>query len=71
MSGAQAAEAIIEQETDELKKELLIHEMLPEAERIGKNVAEMPFEKLMFRLKSGLRYEELSHVLEILKGFGE
>lgn len=71
MSGAQAAEAIIEQETDELKKELLIHEMLPEAERIGKNVAEMPFEKLLFRLKSGLRYEELSHVLEILKGFGE
>ncbi|MGN0691352.1 MAG: glutamyl-tRNA reductase [Oscillospiraceae bacterium] len=71
MSGAQAAEAIIGQETDELKKELLIHDMLPEAERIGKSVAEMPFEKLLFRLKSGLRYEELSHVLEILKGFGE
>lgn len=71
MSGAQAAESIIGQETDELKKELLVHELLPEAERIGKNIADIPFEKLLFRLKAGLRYEELSHVLEILKGCGE
>ncbi|MGN1417033.1 MAG: glutamyl-tRNA reductase [Oscillospiraceae bacterium] len=71
MSGAQAAEGIIEQETDELKKELLIHELLPEAERIGKGIAEIPFEKLLFRLKAGLGYDELSHVLEIIKSFGE
>ncbi|MGN0696660.1 MAG: glutamyl-tRNA reductase [Oscillospiraceae bacterium] len=71
MSGVQAAESIIVQETDELNKELLIHEMLPEAERIGKNIAEMPFEKLLFRLKAGLRYEELLHVLEILKESGD
>lgn len=71
MSGAQAAEAIIEKETDELKKELLIRELLPQAEAIGKNLSEIPFEKLLFRLKSELSFEELSHVLMIFKEIGE
>ncbi|MCI7767124.1 MAG: glutamyl-tRNA reductase [Oscillospiraceae bacterium] len=71
MSGAQAAETIIEQETDELKKEFLIHDFLPEAEHIGKKLAEVPFEKLLFRLKAELDHKELSHVLKILEELGE
>ena len=71
MSGAQAAAAIIEKETDELKKELLIHDFLPEAEHIGKRLREVSFEKILFRLKSGLEYEELSHVMKIFEEFGE
>ena len=71
MSGAQAAAAIIEKETDELKKELLIRDFLPEAEHIGKKLVEVPFEKLLFRLKAELDHKELSHVLKILEELGE
>lgn len=71
MSGAQAAEVIIEQETDELKKELIIHDFLPEVCRIEKKLESLPFEKLLFRLKAELGYEELSHVLKIFENLGE
>lgn len=71
MSGAQAAEAIIEKEADELKKELLIHDFLPDSENIGKRLRDVSFEKILFRLKAGLEYNELSHVLKIFEEFGE
>ncbi|MGN0587790.1 MAG: hypothetical protein ACI4JF_10930, partial [Oscillospiraceae bacterium] len=71
MSGAQAAAAIIDKETDELKKELLIHELLPEAENMEKRLREVPLEKLLFKLKSGLEYEEFFHVMKIFEEFGE
>lgn len=71
LSGAEAASAIIENEIDELKKELLIRGFLPRLEHMGEELRNIPFEKIVFRLKSELQYDELSHVLKILDGLGE
>lgn len=71
LSGAEAAEVIIGQETDELKKALLMHDFLPHMESVGRGLENIPFEKIVFRLKSELEYDELSHVLKIFEGFGE
>lgn len=62
-SGAEAAAAMIGEETDALCRTLLFHDFLPYMEKL----ADMPADKLLYRLRDGLNAEQLAAVLDALR----
>lgn len=70
LSSVDAANEIIRNETDTLKKELMFRDFLPEIENFRAALKNHPVEELLYKLKSGLTSSQLNAVLEILKNYG-
>ena len=64
---AEAACEIIAEETDKLYKTLLFHDFLPHMNKIKEKAEEMPFEKLLYKLRDELDSEQLAAVFRTLR----
>ncbi len=60
------AEAIIDEETDALKKDLLFHDFLPRMKEVKLYLERTPAEKVLYNLKSQLTAQQLEAVLRAL-----
>lgn len=67
LDSVDAAEQIIEEETDTLKKDIAFHNYLPFRENAGTAISE----KLLYQLKSELDSSQFAAVLEVLKNYKE
>ena len=62
---------IIDEETDELEKQLMFHDFLPQFECLDRRLCEVSAKELFFRLKSELDSQTFGKVIEVIKEYGE
>ena len=58
-------------ETDELEKQLMFHDFLPQFESLDRRLCEVSAKELFFRLKSELDSQTFGKVIEVIKEYGE
>ena len=63
------AEKIIEEEVEELKKELIFHEFIPKMENVKKKMSERP-DKILYKLREELDSKQFAAVLDVLSECG-
>lgn len=68
---AAQAEKMILQGLDEWKRDVLLHEFLPELPAVKAKMAETPFEKLVYRAKAGMDAGQFAALLVILREMEE
>lgn len=69
LDSVDAAEQIIINEIDTLKKDMVFHDFLPYCEDVCSAISREGFEKLLYLLKSDLDSSQFSAVLEVLKQY--
>ena len=62
---------LIDEETDELEKQLMFHDFLPQFECLDRRLCEVSAKELFFRLKSELDSQTFGKVIEVIKEYGE
>jgi glutamyl-tRNA reductase len=67
---AQTASAMIDEQLDELKKELCFRSFLPQIKSVREGLRDVSFEETLYRMKSRLDSKSLAAVLDVLKTFG-
>ena len=65
------AERMIEQGLDEWKRDVLLHGFLPELPAVKAKMAEIPFEKLVYRAKADMDAGQFEALLAVLRGMEE
>ncbi|WP_298486739.1 glutamyl-tRNA reductase [uncultured Ruminococcus sp.] len=71
LDSVERSKLIIDEETDELEKQLMFHDFLPQFEGLDKRLSEVSAKELFFRLKSELDSQAFSKVIDIIKEYGE
>lgn len=69
LSSVDAAKSIINDETENLKKELYFREFLPYLEDFRLTLNKRPFEELLYKMKAELNSQQLKAVLAIFKEY--
>ena len=67
LSGVEQANSIIEEEIDELKKRLLLQELMSESD-VSKQLSGISAEELFYKLKNKMSSAAFSEVIEVVKG---
>ncbi|MCI8703507.1 MAG: glutamyl-tRNA reductase [Anaerotignum sp.] len=65
------AERMIQQGLDEWKRDVLLHGFLPELPAVKAKMAEIPFEKLVYRAKADMDAGQFEALLAVLRGMEE
>ena len=71
LDSVERSKLIIEEETDELEKQLMFHDFLPQFECLDRRLCEVSAKELFFRLKSELDSQTFGKVIEVIKEYGE
>ena len=71
LDSVERSKLIIDEETDELEKQLMFHDFLPQFEGLEKRLGEVSAKELFFRLKSELDSQAFGKVIDIIKEYGE
>lgn len=69
IDSAQAAEEIIKEEADTLKKDLIFHDFLPLLFKVKENFSDRFLENLIYKMKSDTSSDEFSAFIKVLKEF--
>lgn len=71
ISSAEAANEMIFEDVETLKRELVFHEYIQYFDQIKTAISKRPVEELFYQLKSQLMHDQLKNVLEAMKNFSE
>ena len=71
LDSVERSKLIIDEETDELEKQLMFHDFLPQFESLDRRLCEVSAKELFFRLKSELDSQTFGKVIEVIKEYGE
>lgn len=71
LDSVERSKLIIDEETDELEKQLMFHDFLPQFECLDRRLCEVSAKELFFRLKSELDSQTFGKVIEVIKEYGE